>query len=315
MYARRKTFFGKVIMAKKKENTTKVDKYLIIMMDNNDIFSEMIEYNFENVMIYKSKKESIDFLEKNKINKLIFVGHCLEFDQIIFAKGTECEINFIIPFTLQGLSSKNNLISFNHMLDYNNKLVHCKIGVLDKNLFEVLKNKQNIFKLDFDIRKNKYNSKNDKTIGMLNNEFDCSNGYFNSLSAIGILNKTARVQEKKYYFKQFNKVFPIDSVIDKEKFYLNNSINLNINFDDNNPYWFLKSMDSKIPCIVGNNSYLDNKLLDKHLKVNSDDNIDEIASKISHVKNNEVEIFKEYEKWRKVYTKKSKISIQNFILK
>ena len=73
-------------------------------------------------------------------------------------------------------------------------------------------------------------------------------------------------------------------------------------------------MDKGIPCVLGNTDIFDKySKLKKFLVLESDDDINEIASKINLVKENRELIINEYDKFRKDYSLKSKNNIETLL--
>ena len=76
-----------------------------------------------------------------------------------------------------------------------------------------------------------------------------------------------------------------------------NFVNLYVNFTNTNNELILNSFNKGVPCIVGNTDIFDNnKYLKEHLVIKSDDDINEIASKINFVRENYKKILEEYNK-------------------
>ena len=81
-----------------------------------------------------------------------------------------------------------------------------------------------------------------------------------------------------------------------------NDVNLYVTFTECSPVIPLESLELGIPCITGNNhSYFKNSKLEEYLVVKSEDNIDEIYSKIKYAINNKEEIITLYKEWKKEY--------------
>ena len=72
---------------------------------------------------------------------------------------------------------------------------------------------------------------------------------------------------------------------------------IGINFTNTNHELIRKSYNCGVPVIIGNSSfYHNNKYLNEHLVVKSDDDINEIVDKIKFVQNNYKKILEEYNK-------------------
>ena len=128
--------------------------------------------------------------------------------------------------------------------------------------------------------------------------------------------KNVYVQNAMDVTKKFGDDFNLDISVIKDPYTLisKSKVNLYINFYDTKVCNFLCSMDNNIPCLLGNTNILDsNKRLKELLVVNSDDNIDEIVQKINAIEEYKDDIFKEYNKWRKSYSKQSKKLVTEFM--
>ncbi|MBQ9012199.1 MAG: hypothetical protein IJ094_01245 [Bacilli bacterium] len=93
-----------------------------------------------------------------------------------------------------------------------------------------------------------------------------------------------------------------------------NDVNLYVTFTECSPVIPLESLELGVPCITGNNhSYFKNSKLEEYLVVKSEDNIDEIYSKIKYAINNKEEIIKLYKDWKKEYDVYAEELLCNFI--
>ena len=91
-------------------------------------------------------------------------------------------------------------------------------------------------------------------------------------------------------------------------------VNLYCNFTANNRELILSSLDMGIPCLLGNSDMFDNnQKLKKYLILESDDDINEIASKIKIIKSEKDKIISEYKKFREKYSSESKKSIEKLL--
>ena len=81
-----------------------------------------------------------------------------------------------------------------------------------------------------------------------------------------------------------------------------NEVNLYVTFTECSPVLPLESLELGVPCITGNNHhYFKGSKLAEYLIVNSEDNADEIVSKIKLVLANKEEILELYKKWKEEY--------------
>lgn len=293
--------------------------YIVVTAPSSFNILDGLVYSMGNVISIDKVIDDIDFLKKfliqNNIRKVIFVDYLVEFNDIINSISNEIEVEFIYSKSLASLSDDYNLVMFRSIFDLYEKGVFTHFGVLDKSLFSVLDKKYHVDYIRLDIEEKTSKMKADNSIGLLNIDGDPKHSYYNELSAIKLLKRNCKVYDITKTTERFLKEFEIDYEKVKcfEDCIYQNKMNLYINFTNNNPLVFMKSMDAGIPCILGNNTFLENKKLEKLLMVHSDDDIHEIAFKIKEVNKNKKEIFTLYKKWREEYSKKSKKSVENYL--
>ncbi len=298
-------------------------KYLVIVPSMSKDLLEAFKYSFKNVILMKNNLDDLDFMtdfiNKNNFKKIIFVDYQVEYEQLIGRLKVEPKIDFIFTKSLGTLTDKFIYDIFMKVYELY-KQYDSSLGILDKGLFDSLKKNENVKYLCLDIEENKFNrekNKENNIIGLLNNEADPKHSFYNELSAIKLLDDTkAKIYNPSKTTKEFLKTFKIDyvTVSSMDELLTNNVVNLYINFAANNNTVFIKSMDNGIPCILGNTDVLDDyKFLKEMLVVNSDDSIDEIANKITLTIKNKDRICKEYKKFRKDYSKKSKETVSNYL--
>ncbi len=280
------------------------------------------EYNFKYVYLYepsyKSTMELIHFIKKNNIQELILVDYRLEYDMVIDKLSKDMIISSLLTFDLASLTNPYFLTMHNAILAlYQNEQIK-KIGVLDKNLYLVMKTKiSNVFHIFLDEEKGLLVKQKGEGIGVINQSDDPKNSFYNSLSAIKLKNKKTNLAKMSPDVIRFIKQFNVDCKEwnDINQVIMNSSITMYINFCNSNNSLFLKSMDAGVPCIIGNNDILDDcQALKSKLQVESDDDIDEIANKIEEVEKTKNEILQSYESFRYTYTQKSKKSIDEFCI-
>lgn len=93
-----------------------------------------------------------------------------------------------------------------------------------------------------------------------------------------------------------------------------NDVNLYVTFTECSPVVPLESLELGVPCITGNNhSYFKDSKLQEYLVVKSEDDIDEIYSKINYALEHRAEIISLYNQWKKEYDKFVDIKLQEFI--
>lgn len=301
--------------------------YIVCIPEYDYNLYDAFKFSFKNVILIKDNISDINniiaFIKRNNIKQIICVDFLLEYYNIFKTIDLDIEIKFILTKTLASMTNIDIYSIVNSVLELHKKNVFQKLGVLDINWYDCLKNRNiDVEFLRLDIQndlKQKNIDKSSSTIGIISEEYNANHSYFNELSAIKLNGKyTPNLNSNSNIINDFTNIFNIDykysGDIDIEEYISNNIINLYINFTDNNNILFLKSMDQSVPCILGNTNLLkDFPYLQKSLTVKSDDNIDEIAEKIDQVIESREEIFNQYKDFRKEYSEKSKKSIKAFL--
>ena len=286
-------------------------EYLVIVPKIEDIYIEAFSYSFKNTIVIDNDVDEVkkitDFINNNNFKKLIFVDYRVEYEEIINNLDDEYDISLIFTKSLGALSDAYILYLFNNLYRiYKDKIAN-KIGFLDKGFYDTFKaKKENVEHIILDIPQsdNKDKEYNENLVGVLNSEHNSRHSFYNELSAIKLSNKyIAKLNNPIKLTRKFVKLFDIPTeTCSYKELYTNNAVNLYVNFTDNNSLLFIKSMDNSIPCILGNNSILeDDKMLKELLVLKSDDDINEINEKISIAIKNREKINKEYSKYRKEY--------------
>ncbi len=284
--------------------------YIICVPSNAKNLYEGFTSTFKNVVLFNNTVEDSSFFKQffkqNNIKKVIFVDYLCEYDEIIRNLSSDTIIYFILTKALGSLSDEINLLYFNKILDLYKQNIITKIGILDPNLYQILKKKYNVDLIHLTINDDLTSNAKDNSIGLLNKDNDFKDSYYNELSAVSLLDYQANIYNPTKVTKRFLKDFNIQHNVFKnyDAMLSRSLVNLFINFTSANLIPFLKSMNIGIPCILGNSKILDNyKDLKKFLVVDSDDDCNEIADKITKAINNRGKIVKLYQKFKKDYDK------------
>lgn len=284
---------------------------------------EAYEYSFKYVyMLEQSNKgvrEFIEFIRNNNIKELILVNYREEYDVIIEMLRTELKIGILFDIDLASLTNEYLLNEHNRVIKLLQDKKIDKLGLTDKNLYLVAKKQfDNVYYVMIDAPVTKeYKRESNGGIGIVSISDDPKHSYFNSLSAIRLANRKANINANSEDVKNFVNIFNVNynNCANNEEIISESNVVLYVNFCHSNNLLFLKCMDREIPCILGNNSIISkNEFLRANLQLKSDDDINEIAEKISEVEKNKTEIFNEYKKFRKEYSQKSKESIEKFLI-
>ena len=297
-------------------------EYLVIVPKMTEHLLEAFQYSFGNVILMNNSVEEIrhvtEFINKNNFRQLILVDYQIEYEEVINNLIRQHDIKIIFTKSLGSLCDEFITYTFNNIYKLYENGIASKIGFIDKNFYETLKHKdEKVEYIQLDIEPvEEEEDYEENRVGLLNNQGNSKHSFYNELSGIKLSNRySAKLHNPDKTTKKFLKLFNISHTItNKEELYKNNLVNLYVNFTDNNNLEFIKSMDYGVPCILGNNQILSNeKNLQELLVMKSDDDIDEISSRISSVAKNREKIKNEYKKFREKYSKESKESIKNFI--
>lgn len=294
----------------------KNNDYIVLLPKKDLDIKESVEYSFRNVFYLDhelNKKDAqylIDFINTHDNNLIIFDYD--EFYRLIlpYIKKSK-NIKWAYKSNLSCMTNGWVRAVYTNIMEFYDRNIIDEIICLDYSTYTVLKHsgyRTKYVKLDINSEIKK--SKQSNSIGLLGDDSNPNHNTYNQLSALKLVDysyiKILKTMEAtKHFLKFFNieekEVYTQDEVIS------NNDINLYCNFTFNNYQVILKSMDMGIPCLVGNTDFFnDNKVLKKYLVLDSDDDINEIATRIKQVRENKQEILKEYEIFRKKYSSDSK---------
>lgn len=190
---------------------------------------------------------------------------------------------------------------------YERKLID-KIYALNNSVYEMMKKKLNVEKLNLKVPFGKKIDDCSKkhSIGIISNDYDPVHNFYDMLTAVSMVEDydvvkfISNMNSTREFFNHFDIEHEFCNNLDDVM--KDNFVNLYSNFTNTNPCLVIKSMDMGIPCLLGNTDLFDNnKKLKDLLVLKSDDDVNEISSKINNIKKNYDVIFKEYKKWRKDY--------------
>lgn len=304
-------------------NKIKNKDYIVLLPEADYDIKTSVEYSFKNVFYlnYELTKEDaktiIDFINNNNSQLIIF--DYSNFYRLIFPYiRKNRKIKWIYKNNLAGITDGNVRATFTNLMEFCDRNIVDTIGCLDESTYEVLKNSgYNAKHLLLDIDSKSKKAKNSNSIGLIGNDYNPNHNTYNQLSALKMVD---------YSYVKIIKTMPatthfIDFFEIKEKEVSNiddamsdNYVNLYCNFTFTNNELVLKSMDMGIPCLLGNSEIFDKcPKLKKYLVLESDDDINEISSKINDIKDNKDEILKEYSKFREKYKKDSMKNIKEFL--
>lgn len=287
--------------------------YIFCIAKSKISFLEPIEHSFGNICLFEDTMGFIqqfrNFCAKNKIKKVILVDYEVSYATLArYLQGIDIEVSCFCLSSLGALSDAYSRDVLNGILGlYEDNLIS-SIAFLDYNLFCVFEKHFTSFYLPLDFPHVKLDSSSaihKSGIGIISDSANHTHSFYNALSAIKLNQMQANLASSDAV-KSFVKTFSIQANYLGSKQVLENSqLNLFINFSENNYGGFFKSMDLGTICLLGNQQIIDaDDPLYKHIVVKSDDDIIEIAHKITSALANQEEILELYQDFRQRYVQK-----------
>lgn len=307
------------------EDIKKIKKlnYLVIVPYFDTDIMDSLKFSFENVLVLDSGLTEndtynlIDLLNE-KVDNIVFVDFDGCYRLILPQLKKEKKVKWIFKNCIAQFTDYNVRSLFTCIMEfYDREIIH-EIACLDYSTFKVLENKGvNVRYLKLDIERKKSTSKCNNSIGIIGYDFIPNHNTYNQLSVLRMVDydyfKILPNMPATYHFIEFfdlkwKEVEGIDEVM-KDNF-----VNLYCNFTANNYEYILKSLDVGVPCLLGNTDIFDDyPVLKRYLVLDSDDDLNEMASKINAIRKNRTEILKEYDKFREEYSKTCNDLIQDFL--
>ena len=299
--------------------------YLVIVPKMSEDLLDAFQTTFGNTILMDNtivdKINTLNFIKQNNFKKIIFVDYQVEYLEIIKSTKKYTKFDFIFTESMASFSDEFIYTVYKSVFQLYKKTKNSTLGIMDNALYECLKNQKEKVKriiLDVDATDIEGKEQNEQlVVGVLSSEHNPQHGFYNELTAIKLVeNAIANLQNPSKTAKNFLKKFNIKSSVSEsiEEVLDTSDVNLYVNFTRSNTTLFIKSMDKGIPCILGNVDILDEyPYLKNTLVMKSDDNVNEMAEKIENVFKNKKKIAKEYNTFRKDYSKKSKKSTEEFL--
>ena len=301
----------------------KNNDYVVLLPKIDIDIKESVEYTFKNVFYldYELTKEHakvlIDYVNNNSKGLILF-SYDPFYRWVLPHIRKKKQVKWVFKNSMAYMTQAQVRETFTNIMEFYDRSIVNTIGCLYGSTYKVLKNagyNAMLLRLDIERKKTKVNKSN--SIGILGDDFNPNHNTYNQLSALKMVDysyiKMIRYMPATEHFIKFFgiKEKTVNNINDVIK---NNFVNLYACFTATNYELFLKSMDQGVPCLLGNTSMLDKyPVLKKYLTLESDDDINEIANKINGIKENKELILKEYDKYRKNYSKKSKELLNKFL--
>ncbi len=304
-------------------NKIKNKDYVVLLPRCDYDIRDSVEYSFENVFYldYELTKEHADILIEfinNKANKLIVFDYDEFYRQVLPYIRKNKKVKWIYKNNIAQMTDGMVRATVTNLMEFCDRNIVNEIGCLDKSTYEVFKNAGYKTKhVLLDIKSNSKKTKKSNSIGLIGNDYNPNHNTYNQLSALKLVDYSyVKIIKNMPATEHFIDFFNIKEkrVENIEEVMKDNFINLYCNFTANDFELILKSMDMNIPCLLGNTDIFDKYTkLKKYLVLESDDDINEIASKINTIKENKEDILKEYAKFRKKYSEESKKTIEKLL--
>lgn len=284
------------------------NKQHIVFLPNYDLeIFDSLEFTIGNIIKINNisnNKEVINILNQSKIKKIYLVGNDDFYRFLLPRINKNIEVCWIFKNSFSDLSNGGVRYVLNCIFEFIDRSLVDTIGCIDKDTMKVFENaKYNCEYINLKIKQTKSKKENyNNTIGILSNDYDPNNNYYNQLAALTFIDydyvkfKGIMLATKHFidFFNIKNKKLENNDEIMK-----GNIVNLYINFTNTNIELIQKSFNYGVPCIVGNTNYFDsNRYLKEHLVMKSDDDINEIVEKINYIKENRDNILDEYQKFK-----------------
>lgn len=311
-------------MIEKKIKRIKKGGTLVLFPKESCEYQETFDYMFENsieineTLTGDTIHEIARIINSKELEQLILIDYIDSYGILLPLIKGKTNVKLIFTSSVANFTNTFVLNNFKKIINFYNFNLIKKIGCFDYNLYITLKKAKYLVEYIMpDIKINKTKPIKSSDIAIIGNDYDPNNNYYNMLSALKLVDyKRVKVRITQPVTQSFINLFDIkaENIEDDRKLQLNNELNLYVNFTNSNISKILKSMDSGIPCIVGNvEMFDDNEFLKKMLVVKGDDNINDIASKIDAVRKNKKLIIEEYLKFRKKYSKKAETQFKKFM--
>ena len=277
----------------------------IVFLPKYDLeIKDSLEHTLGNVIILEecnSEKEIVDIINESKIKKIYLVGNDDFYRVLLPRKSKKIKVCWVFKNSFSDLSNAGVRYALNCIFEFIDRKLIDTIGCINNDNLTVFENAGydcEYINLDIEHKKDKYRESN--TIGILSNDYDPNNNFYNQLAALTYIDYDyCKFQYVMRATKEFIPFFKLKckKVNNIDEVMKDNFVNLYVNFTNTNTELIKKSFDLGIPCIVGNTNFFDNnKYLKEHLVLDSDDDIREISKRIDFARENREKIISEYEK-------------------
>ncbi len=284
-------------------NKIKKGENLLIISPNDIGDRENFIYTFDRVITCdnSNKKKFIECLNKKDISKIYLLGLDEFYRYILPRIKKDISVCWIFKNSFSDLSNGGTRYTLHSIFEYLDRNLIDSIGCFDDDTFAVLTNAgYDTEKINIILKSNKQDKDYINSIGILSNDFDPNNNFYNQLASLTFVDYDVCkfkyvMRATKNFINDFN--LKCEKMNDVNDVIQGNVVNLYVNFTNTDDVLIRKSFNMGVPCIVGNSNFFNkNEYLKEHLVVKSDDDVNEIADKINFVLKNRDNILKEYRK-------------------
>lgn len=251
-----------------------------------------IEYecgiNFDKSIIIEYQEEFDEIIKKIKTyDEAYFVDFCDEYRKILPMIPFKTKCYSILTNEIGEYTNPGVLNIFNSAIEFYDRLIFKKIFTISFELATVLKNsgyQVEKLKYEINVKVQKSPVNKDNVVGVICDDYNPNNNFYNILTAL-CMTKVKKIKLISHmpatieFIERFN--LPVEFCDDIYDVIYNSSINILTNFTANKVELLNQSLKMNIPCLIGN---FDSDFVNKYnqdLVINSDDDVNEIAAKIS----------------------------------
>ena len=262
---------------------------ILVVSSSKKYISKELDIKFDKEIVLEDKNNYDEIIKEiKKYNEAYFIDFEDDYRKILP----------LIPFKTKCISILTNEIAeftdikifnkYREIIEFYDRLIIKKILVFNYDLYEVMKNTGydiELLKIDLDLNVKKVKS-DKKIVGIISSDDNPHNNFYNILTALTMVNADeikliSHSSATKEFIERFN--LPVKYCNDIDEVINGSTLNIYSNFASTNLLLLKKSLDKKIPCIIGNCDYKLRKEYDSNLVLISDDDVSELSKLISKV--------------------------------
>ncbi len=277
----------------------------VLFVSSNDLkIKDNFNDTFDNVVFIGEKEnfdEVISLINGKVFSKIYLLGLDEFYRYMLPRLSKNTDVCWIYKNSFSDLSNGGTRYTLNSIFEFLERDLVSSIGCFSKDNYEVFSNAgYKCEMIDVKIEDEISDSFESNSIGILSNDFDSNNNFYNQLATLtfvsyGVCKCMYVMRATKNFINDFGlKCQKCDDINEVMK---NNFVNLYVNFTNTDDFLIKKSFNMGVPIIVGNTNFFDdNDYLKEHLVLKSDDDVNEMVEKIEFVRENRDKILDEYRK-------------------